>query len=97
MFGFAVGRGTGEIKALQWIACETGGCYSNVDSISDVKLKVRRHIAKLSESLAYSLKKKPVNKRPISYSFPYMDAQSEGAVIPPIPFLIINNYMRSRF
>jgi hypothetical protein len=80
VFGYEIGHGTGEIKALRWTSCETSGGFSTVDSISDVKLQSKAHLSKLSEPLAYSIKSKPVSKRPVTFSFAYMDSQSEGAV-----------------
>ncbi|CAD5211921.1 unnamed protein product [Bursaphelenchus okinawaensis] len=81
IFGYSMGYGTGHIPALKWIACETDGTYSIVDSISDVRMQSRTYLSKLVKPLADELSMIPPEDRLPIFSYPYMDTQGEGAVI----------------
>uniref|UniRef100_A0A7E4VW18 VWFA domain-containing protein n=1 Tax=Panagrellus redivivus TaxID=6233 RepID=A0A7E4VW18_PANRE len=81
IFGFSMGYGTGVMPALDYTTCMMRGSYAIVDSIMDVRLTSKSYMTQLSEILALAYADKPVDKRPVTFATPYMDAQRRGATI----------------
>ena len=84
LFGYSIGYGTGEIRALRWLACELG-TYAAVETIDGVRQASRGYLDTLSRSYARQLisgggASAAVNKRRISFSIA-SDAQAAGVVL----------------
>ncbi|TMS35491.1 hypothetical protein L596_002884 [Steinernema carpocapsae] len=95
IFGFSMGYGTGELPILDYVSCNTRASYSIVDSIADVKLQSRSYLTTLAEVLALSYRDKgTAQKRPVSWSLPYMDTQGKGPVV-TLSMPILNTMLNS--
>ncbi|KAL3116898.1 hypothetical protein niasHT_001627 [Heterodera trifolii] len=85
VFGHSIGHGRGAQPALGWLTCQTraGLHQAEIGSVAEVRLKARAHLAKLSEVLALAYRDRGAvsERRPISWSTPYMDVQKGGAVV----------------
>uniref|UniRef100_A0A914HEF3 VWFA domain-containing protein n=1 Tax=Globodera rostochiensis TaxID=31243 RepID=A0A914HEF3_GLORO len=85
VFGHSIGHGRGVQSALTWLTCQTkaGLAQAEIGSVAEIRLKARVHLAKLSEVLALAYRERAADpeRRPISWTNPYMDVQRGGAVL----------------
>lgn len=59
-----LGRG---LPPLEWVACETKGESTTIDTIMAVRTESRFHLRKLSEVLALVYRDKKLSERPVTW------------------------------
>ncbi|CAD6195260.1 unnamed protein product [Caenorhabditis auriculariae] len=81
IFGFSMGFSSGQLPLQQYMACNTNGGHTVIDSIMDVKPQSRFYLDVLSRSEGEALKDTRVEDRDPNWTQLYMEAQGLGPTI----------------